>query len=442
MKIKKKLSNYNLIQVIWLISIGAMALVTYNVQLQYTNAYKGFLPIEMDSNYLFWSLFFLSLLGIAIPKNIEKPSDIFLLIYSLFVIISYILFYTSASKIHFFDFIFNLIILLIPFLIVLFLRSNKSKFEIKFNINPDFVLIVLVAASVFSVVLSWSLVGSSGGLNIDDTYVRRLNGREIFQAGSFVAYLNMMTMNGITPFLAFVGGLLNRKIFAILALLFTVSFFYTIGAKAPFALAVLAYVMGLAVRYKNLKLLLRSIFIIISMLFIAFIIEFYFNYRSEVVEYFFRRVLVVPGFDTQLYMNLIFEPGYSNWDPISGLKSDLDASYLVGLTFFNNIETNANTNAFIYALAANGYVGYIVIVLFVVGFFKALDALYEGSGNVGYFYIGFLYSFLLTEQAATTAFVSSGVGILFLLVISSGRGWHLHRTELPSQRSSYSTISA
>lgn len=442
MKIKEKLSNSRLIQIGWLIAIGAMAIFTYNVQLQYTNAYKGFLPIDINWNYLISSSLFLGLLGFVIPKNIEKPSDIFLLIYSLFVLISYILFHEAASKINFFDFTFNLLILIFPIIIIFCLRLKKWKFEFQFSVKPDFVLIILVVASVFSVAISWSLVGQSGGLNIEDTYVRRLNGREIFQAGSLLAYLNQMTMNGITPFIAFVGGLLNRKILVILALLFTVSFFYTIGAKAPFALSVLAYVMGLAVKSKNLKLLFNIIVLMTAILFLVSIVEMNVGTRSEVIEYFFRRVFVVPGFDTQLYMNLIFDSGYSNWNPLYGIESDLSASYLVGLTFFNNIETNANTNAFIYALTSDGYVGYVIIVLFVVGIFKLLDALYEGSGNVGYLYVGFLYSFLLAEQAATTAFISSGVGLLLLLVMSSGQGWGQRANEPSFRLSSYNAVSA
>lgn len=439
---KRSETRSRLLQIFGLMALGGMALIVYQLQLQYTNAYMGFLPIDISGTYLFSALFFSVLFGMFLPVRISQPSDIFVVFYAAFVILSYVFFYAGALDVGITAFMFRLFITAFPFVVVRLLGSVKWRLSIPLDLKPETLLAILVSIAVSGVVVALYSVGSSGGFSIIDAYDRRMEGRDIFQAGSLVAYLNVMSMNGINPFIAFLGGLLNRKVLGALALGCSLVFFYTIGVKAPIAFVGLAYLVGFGIRTQNLAIFFNMIVLLTIILFAGFLVEFSANGRSEIAEYFFRRVYVIPGFDVQRYMTLIYERGFAVWSPLRGIQSDLSVTYLVGATFFGSDQANVNTNAFVYAIAAGGYLGYAAIVFGVAAFFKILDALYQGSGNPGYLYIGFLYAILLAEQAATTAFVSSGVGLLFFLVVLSGRGWHPHIRALTHRRGFRPMVSA
>ncbi len=442
MRHKRADTRSRLFHILGLLALGGMALIVYQFQLQYTNAYMGFLPIDIGVTYLFPALFFSVLFGIFLPARISQPSDIFLVFYAAFVILSYVFFYAGASDVGITAFMFRLSVTAFPFVVVRLLGSVKWRLSIPLDLKPETLLIILVGIAVSGVAVALYSSGSSGGFSIADAYDRRMAGRDIFQAGSLIAYLNVMTMNGINPFIAFLGGLLNRKSLGAFSLGCSLVFFYSIGVKAPIAFVGLAYLIGMGIRTQNLALFFNMIVLLTMLLFVGFLVEFSVSGYSEIAEYFFRRVYVIPGFDVQRYMELIYERGVAIWSPLTGIQSDLSVTYLVGATFFGNDQANVNTNAFTYALAAGGYLGYVVITVGVAAFFKILDALHEASGNAGYLYIGFLYAILLAEQAATTAFVSSGVGLLFFLVVLSGRGWHPHIKALTHRRGFRPMVSA
>ncbi len=406
-----------------LLLLGVMGFVVYDLQLQFSNAYMGYLAIDLDARFITMVLACCVGLGLMMPARMSKPSEIFLVLYGTFVVLSYVVFYDGASGVTLGGFLFRLLLTLLPFLLIKLSLLARWQLIIPFNLKRETLTAILVGIAFSGVAVALYSSDSSGGFSIADAYDRRMVGRDVYEAGSLLAYLNVMTMNGINPFIAFLGGLLNRKIFLVVSLGFAAVFFYSIGVKAPIAFAALAFLIGVGVRTGNLSILFNMILLATSLLFLGFLVEYSISGYSEIAEYFFRRIYTIPGFDVQRYMELIYERGAALWSPISGIQSDLGVTYLVGATFFGSDQANVNTNAFTYALAAGGYVGYAAIVFGVAAFFKLLDALFDGSGNAAYQYIGFLYAILLAEQAATTAFVSSGVGLLFFLVVLSGRGW-------------------
>lgn len=406
-----------------LLALGVMGFIVYNLQLQFTNAYMGYLAIEFDVRFVATVLVCCVGLGMMMPVRMSKPSEIFLVLYGTFVVLSYVVFYDGASEVSFGGFVFRLLLTLLPFLVIKMSDRARWKLIIPLDLKRETMTAILVSIAFSGVAVALYSSSSSGGFSIADAYDRRMVGRDVYEAGSLVAYLNVMTMNGVNPFLAFIGGLLNRKLLLAISLAFAAVFFYSIGVKAPTAFAALAFLIGVGVRTGNLSILFNMILLATTLLFAGFLVEYSMGGYSEIAEYFFRRVYTIPGFDIQRYMELIYERGTAIWSPMRGIQSDLGVTYLVGATFFGSDQANVNTNAFTYALAAGGYLGYAAIVFGVAAFFKVLDALFAGSGNAAYQYIGFLYAILLAEQAATTAFVSSGVGLLFFLVVLSGRGW-------------------
>jgi len=106
------------------------------------------------------------------------------------------------------------------------------------------------------------------------------------------------------------------------------------------------------------------------------------------------------------------------WNFFSGVHDQsFSATYYIGNTYLGNPDSNANTNAFLYAIVANGILGYAVATVFVASFLVLLDRLYRATQNPGYILIGFIYGYLLTEQAFSTSMVSSGVGLIFILTV-------------------------
>jgi hypothetical protein len=408
--------------------LGMMAYVVYGLQLQYTNAYMGFQPLVAHVSRRIIILALCVLLGLSLPTSPNKPSHFFLLLYGAFTILSYILFAGSAYEEGLFTFIAWLLLLLVPYVAVHLLGRTNWTLMIRFELRRETVLLAAVAIVLAAVAVALMNSRQSGGLTIADAYERRMVGRDIFQSGSFIAYLNVMSMNGINPFIAFLGGLLNRKSLALLAAFFAGVFFFSVGVKAPMAVAGLAYLVGLGVRSGRPGIFFHAVIIVTALLFLTFLIEYAGVGYSQVAEYYFRRIFVIPGFDVQHYMGLMFESGGQLWSPWTGINSDLSPTFLIGALFFGNVQDNVNTNAFIYALAAGGFPAYVATIAFVGGLLKAFDALYAASSNAGYLYLGFLFSILVTEQSATTALVSSGVGLLFGLLVLSGKGWSMADT--------------
>lgn len=403
--------------------LGLLAYVVYAMQLQSTNAYIGFQPINLRPIRLAMMILLCVSLGFSLPTKITKPSQLFLILYGTFVILSYILFASAAYEEGISAYLRWLALLVVPFVVIYLLGFANWSLLIPFELRRESVLLIAAGIVFASVVVAYISTRQLGDLSIADAYERRMAGRDIFEAGSLIAYLNVMSMNGINPFIAFLGGLLNRKFLALLSLLFAGVFFFSIGVKAPFAFVGLAYLVGLGVRTGRLLIFFDAIVALTAALFVVFVIEFSLTGYSEVAEYFFRRIFVIPGFNIQHYMEIMFKSRDALWSPWVGVNSDLGPTYLIGAIFYGSFETNANTNAFIYALAAAGVPGYFATILLVGAFLKTIDALYEASRNDGYLYLGFLYSILLTEQSATTALASSGVALLFGLLILSGRGW-------------------
>ncbi len=423
--------KYSWVQFQWILSLIVIAvttLIVYEMQLQYSNAYIGFLPLSYANSFGLVVPALIIVLGMSMPKSITKPSHLFYVVYGTFVILSYILFARAAKDINILSFSISLILLIIPNIIIYLITSFKWRAPININMNPDVVMMIVFGIAATGAYITFFNAGSSSGLSVEDMYVRRLEARDIFQSGSLLAYFNVITMNGINPFLAFLGGLTRRHWVAACSLIFGFVSFYSIGAKQPLVFIMLSYAVGVGLRSGKTASFFKVIFLLTIIFFAVFLIEYWESGFSTVAEYFFRRIYAIPGFEVQLYMELLFEDGGNLWSPMSGIKSDLGATFLIGLLFEGNMNANVNTNAFTIALANGGYPLYFATTVLVGSFMKLLDALYEANGNAGYMYLSFIYSFLLVEQSATTALVSSGVALLLVLVMLSGKGWQTQRS--------------
>lgn len=285
---------------------------------------------------------------------------------------------------------------------------------------------------------TWSLLGvlvfgamigitsaQQGGFNIATSYVRRLAGRENFQAGAITTYIFTMVLNGVTPFLAFLGIYKRKYWLVVVSILFAIYAYWLIGTKAP---VLMVGVMGAAgwffYRSSAPNFSVRLLLLILMVLVLA-LMEYTISGYSYLADYFIRRAFAVVAqiqaayFDYALnHFNLI------NWLIGNGDQHGISISMYIGDWYFGDPNTNANTDTLLYSLLQNGIVGWMVAIAFIAGAYSILDNLFKKRGIVEAIGIGLLYAVLLAEQAYSTAFLSSGIGLLTLVYIFVG---HRHK---------------
>ncbi len=400
-----------------LLIIATFNLVIYVFQIADTNSYVGYQELVFDAQYVIRAAGSLVVLAALMPASIAKPSDFFCLFYGLFVVASYALFHAIGGEIYWLDYAAHFVILIFP----LCIQRALGYVQVGFRVPG-----LLSARAVESLLLVLCVIGSlamlikrpdSAGFDLVTAYERRLEGRDIFAAGSLLGYLISMIANGFVPYLAFLGGNERRPLLLVSALVFVGALFYVLGLKAPFLYAGLAYLVGAGLRSSGgagvYKVVLGSLWV----LFVVFTVEVMFDQISLVAELFFRRVFISPADVVNTYFDLMFGRNRGLWSAVSGIDAPRGVTYLVGYLYSGNSEANANTSAFVYALCAGGVPGYLATVLLTVSVFSFFDSAFCGSGDHGFVFLGFEYALLLTEQGATTALVSSGIGVVGLLVL-------------------------
>lgn len=411
---------------IWLILISVVNLIVYNVQLAYTNAYMGFLPVSVGPIYCTILVISLLILAQLIPDKIQKPSDFFNFFYGFFIVGSYATFYSVSGAIDAASYCLHMALLTLPLIIAKLFACIKLKISI-----PNFVKESQLELFIFLICCVGLFVAlinspSSASFSLDDVYDRRIEGRSVFAAGSPAAYLNANVCNGMVPFLSFLAGFKNKKWLLLFSVAVGLAYFYVLGIKAHMLFLVLGYVVGIGVRQADPGLVPRFTFRVILILFMVFVIEYWLLNVSVTAELFFRRAFSVPAHVILQYMELMsgFEGNF--WSATSGISHAPDGvTHLVGILFYGTDLANVNTNAFIYSLASRGLMGYLGAIFLVSIFFAFLDTAYRSYGNHAFLFIGFIYALLVTEQSALTAMSTSGVALIFLLSVLTIRGWRL-----------------
>ena len=119
----------------------------------------------------------------------------------------------------------------------------------------------------------------------------------------------------------------------------------------------------------------------------------------------------------QSYFIDLFFHNSSFMNYLFGTHHEKPITFIVGEIYYNSQTANINTNAFFYALLENGIFGYALSLFAISSFFMLLDVFYEKYKIREFLAIATIYSLLLSEQAYTTAFISSGVGFVFFVFI-------------------------
>lgn len=410
---RNKLFTLFLIFLIYISSI----IHTYDFQIAGENSYHGMMPWEMS--FMGWIFLGIILLFIIFftSRLTGNPSDFFVVFYSAVPLISFCALTSTSGRVIESIFLPSLLIVSFPlvslFLAKYFLPKIRWYGFVSSNII-DFTVIGLLCCTIL-----YSFINSppSASFEIINSYERRLEGREIYPAGSIIAYLLAMSINGVSPYLAFKGYANRRSSLVLIAFFSAIFFYWLIGVKAQIAYVLVGCLVGYLAGRNYLKYFAKCFLIAVIVLYFIVLIEWeLFDNYSIIADYIFRRLFPVQAEVQGYYLDYLMINTPPFWNLFYGVSDQgFSTTYFIGSNYIGNPDANVNTNAFLYAFAANGILGYLVATTFVSIFLVVLDRLYLSTKNPTYMLIGFVYGYLVTEQAFSTAILSSGVGLLFLL---------------------------
>lgn len=403
-----------------ILAVGILS--AYKLQIANTNAYMGYINFDLGLGYFLLSAAGLIFVAWLIPYAVLRPSDFFCLSYGLFVLLPYVLLYEIRGEVGFSSFLIFLLALILPAVSVKYVSLIRLRFPIPVLLTERGLVNILIFICIVGVLHGVLNPPSSAGFDLIGSYERRIEGRDVFVVGSFFAYLNSAIVNGFAPFLAYIGGLRSRRMLLIISICCQISFFYLLGLKAPIAFSGLAFLIGGVVAKKAFNKVGVSIFFVIIFLLILPFVEWSFYEESLVAEIFVRRSFSVPPYLLSAYFEFMGSRATSDWSILFGSSSSGAISFQVGEGFLGFDGLNANTNSFVYQLASNGLVGYFANVFLVAIVFLVLNTINIKRRNGLAYYLGFSYAILITEQSATTALLSSGLGLLIFLVATCQDG--------------------
>ncbi len=403
-----------------LVLLVAVNLVVYVLQLAETNAYIGYQPLTLGPVYLAVLVLSLLIIWVFVPTRITQPSDFFRYVYGIFVLVPYALFHGAGGAIGISWYACMFALLLAPVLVVSLLGQVRIGLLSIGALSVralDFLVVVLVLVTAL---ITLRLAPASAGFGILDVYERRVEARDIFVSGSALAYATIISTNSLIPFLAYSAGVRARTWLLIASLVLAAIFFYALGGKASLVYLFLAYLLGKGARKERGATLHRIVFLSISATFCLVVVEWVLTGYSLTAELTFRRAFAGTGHVMASYFDLMFSDT-GKWSAWSGIHAPGGVTYLVGELYFDvgAGEDNVDTNAFVYALAAGGLPAFMATILLTGGVLWFFDAVHRATHNSRFLYLGFAFSILIAEQAATTALVSSGIGLLTALTFLS-----------------------
>lgn len=403
-----------------LYSFYSLALLsTYIVQLVDANLRNGWHPWAFSVEGCIGIGIYLPLIIWITARLQGEPSDLFRLFVCAIPLVSLLLLNSVVGDLPGGAILAGSALLLGPLLLLELLDRLMPAIKGLPLIKPAYIELMVVGLLLCAVLTGALHAPTSAGFGMNDSFIRRFEGRELYAPSSMRAYTLAICMNGLAPYLAF-RAVLNRR-WPLLALAAAVAFFFfwLIGVKAPSAYVVGACLLGYLIRKNKLNRVAAYFLYLVIALWVVVVVEWcLFDQYSYIADYVFRRLFPIQALDQGYYLKFIFSDKTIPWSWLQGaLEPGFQATYYIGEHYGGNVKSNSNTNAFLYAVMAKGIGGYLAAAGFVALFLVVLNRLWASTRNPSYLFLGFLYGLLVIEQAYTVAMVSSGVGLLFVLIL-------------------------
>lgn len=410
---KVNLVNLKIILVLFFAVLMVWYLVGSQILETYRN--KGFNELSYDSS-LFYSLFFLIVLFSCFFKcNQNSPQYILIGILLCYSYIWFFVFFSVAGYSNIKLIFWAGFIYLLP-VILLVLTEKYLKINYRFKISKHG-LIKLRVEFVITVILILVFIAMFEKMNINfsflDAYERRILARE--KVTGLLGYFFQISSNSFAPILAFLAIYNRNYKYLFFAFAFAICAYGFIGAKVSFAYVVLMSFVGYYLkRDKNIVYIFA---LVITTLTFFGLVEFFLFDFSWITDIFVRRAMLSPVVTQAHYLDFIFVQSNNSYSFLTGIQGPQSISFLIGEIYSGDILANQNTISFLTELGQRGVLGYFLNIVFLIFFYSFLQYLYKVSKNKVWMAIAIIYALLLLEQSYRVAFISSGIGLITILLL-------------------------
>lgn len=410
-----KVKRSRLIQELWILAtIVAIILCNLHVyRAQILGSYDYYLPIEwrVEDAIFFASMGMICF--VSLPRQLNRPSDLFFFAYGIIAVLgvgTYL-----QSKFHFSVSELALVFVLMTFpMAVVFLvsRITARQFDSLFVQSlrsaraKRYTLAIVLACTAALIALEWPLSTSFSQL-----YDIRANTNNRFF--NLSAYLSGSLASALVPALAFVAGVFRDVKLALVSISIALLIVLAAGIKGHLAYTGFALFLGIIWAAGGWQRVYKYLFFGVVLFYILILYE---GFPSDLAEYVFRRIFIVPGVGVGAHLELLNYEYADQFSILFGLDSDIPVTYLVGNVIYEIENNNANTIGFVHAYGSGGLWRYFVAVAMAGAYFFVLNSVYARTGNPLSLIAGFLFAVIMIEQSVFTAMLSSGMAVLLLIV--------------------------
>ncbi len=359
--------------------------------------------------------------GLFLPTKIERVSD-------LAPWIQYVCVVGPAAYVpmHCFQEHFpSIFIYSIAFTVCLYLFDRARKYPINFHFRPSrnsegaftygFLIVTLLVTFYI-----WRSIDFKFDLGWGSMYDRRLAVRPLLAGGTALGYMNTFFIKGIVPLsVLFAIARKNYNLLWLTLLCVLVSFSFD-GTKLVIFLPLGA--MALAYQWKTKKIATFIYGLIVSFLAIGGLAISGSETGAELARSIIIRQTYALAEIASFYYDYFAHAPY-NWfagSPFLGWVNPEKVinpyPKIIGLEYFNSIDTNLNTGIFASAYAEGGYFSMFLTAIAAGLILKFVDSLGEKRSR----FLGFCFCSLMaiewTNSSFFTSFLSGGVVVLSLVL--------------------------
>lgn len=371
--------------------------------------YSGFTYSFNWTKYLLsWLILFAFSFLIVKNMNSNRPSDMVITIISLMAFLpgtSYYALYPKASNIFFVYYSFYWASLLSFNLII----PNFKKWKVlPLYISKNFTILLLAVFSLTVLYVSWKYTGFRVTFNIFDVYGLREEARE-FNMPIVIKYLFSMS-RAVIPTLFLYMLSKKRYFFVVFLGIVQILIFSVDGSKSvlfSLAFVIICYI----VFTKNFSEKLSYYFVVLSL---VAILEVLFLKGHDITNFLFRRTMFVPQQIAYQFFDFFskneFDYFRSGFLGRFGLESPYPLHYqnIISGVYSGNYSGNSCNGLFGDAFANMGYIGLLVMPIFIIISLRILDFASRG----------------LSKRILVGAYVSVSLGLInndiFIMYLTHG----------------------
>lgn len=402
--------------------LSILGFLIYDRNLQELNAYHGLRPIDFDFGAAVLFVIWAGLAASIFPREIRRPSDLFLLFYTLICFLWGSSLWEATGLLSLPQAALLMVLLYLPAFAIQaarrFLSASAREFIFPVYIyERRYLAVPLVGLLLAGAAVALAVFGQ-GEFGIDSVYERRLAGREALAGHVLAGYLVGMTVNGVMPLLGFIAGWRRSPALLLMAAAYAVLMFWLLGLKSPFPNLAVLTTVGFMLGFARLRG--RVVWAIVAGAVLVYgyaVWEIWSDDYSALADYVIRRVTIVQPQVQSYYLAHWSSLDVWGWLLGAPLQGHSDWTYLIGDRYLNNPAANANTNAFLHALLKGGLVAYCVAVAAITALTLTVDALQEQTGKPELIGVWGLFGILISEQAYTVALLSSGIFLCLALMM-------------------------